>query len=269
MTCGTKIALFFLGSVIVAALLIPFVANVNPDAFNPYAFSEAEAPNARHWFGTDDLGRDQLVRCIYGARISLLVAFISVVISITVGSFIGLLAGFFSGWVDEILMRFVDIMMGIPTLFLILIIQVSLTPSIFNVMAVIGLTGWMGVARLVRAEVMSVKQRPFIFAAKARGVSKFKMVFVYILPHCMNPIIVAALLGMGGAILLESVLSFLGLGVQPPHASWGNMLDNSLSYMTTSSWMALFPGLMITLTVLSIQYLGEALRSKFNVQESQ
>jgi peptide/nickel transport system permease protein len=158
-------------------------------------------------------------------------------------------------------------MMGVPTLFLILIVQVILKPSIVNVMIVIGLTGWMGVARLVRAEVLSVKERPFVYAAKARGISKLRLVFFYILPHCINPIIVSGLLGMGGAILLESVLSFLGLGVQPPHASWGNMLDNSLSFMTTSPWMALFPGLMITLTVLSIQYLGDALRTRFNVQE--
>lgn len=262
-----KLATFFLTILIGAACIVPLIVTQNPDAFDPYRLTEAEPPSIHHWFGTDDLGRDQLIRCIYGARVSLLVAFISMCIALTIGLAVGVSAGFFSGWVDELLMRFVDVMMGIPTLFLILIVQVSLSPSITNVMIVIGCTGWMGIARLIRAEVLSVKQRPFVYAAKARGVSQIRMALGYVLPHCMSPVIVAGFLGVGHAILTESVLSFLGLGVQPPQASWGNMLDNSLSFMTTAPWLALFPGLMIGFTVLSIQYLGDVLRSKLNVRE--
>lgn len=267
MTFSAKLASVFLIGLVMMSCFVSFVVKENPNTFDPYRLEEAEAPSWSHWFGTDDLGRDQFVRCLYGARVSLSVAVISMLIALSIGIVVGVISGFFSGWIDEILMRFVDIMMGIPTLFLILIVQVSLTPSIFNVMIVIGLTGWMGISRLVRAEVMSVKQRPFVYAARARGVSTFRLVGGYIFPHCLSPVIVAGFLGIGNAILTESVLSFLGLGVQPPQASWGNMLDNSLSFMTTAPWMALFPGLMIGLTVLSIQYLGDVLRSKLNVRE--
>lgn len=267
MTFPAKLASFFLILLVGLSCFVPFFFSQNPNAFDPYRLSEAEPPSLKHWFGTDDLGRDQLIRCLYGARVSLLVALVSMSIALTLGVFVGVSAGFFAGWIDELLMRFVDVMMGIPTLFLILIVQVSLSPSITNVMIVIGCTGWMGIARLIRAEVLSVKQRPFVYAAKARGVSQMRLVVRYVLPHCMSPVIVAAFLGVGNAILTESVLSFLGLGVQPPQASWGNMLDNSLSFMTTAPWLALYPGLMIGLTVLSIQYLGDVLRSKLNVRE--
>lgn len=245
-------------------LLFP---QLDPTHFDPYSIAEPEAPNWRHWFGTDDLGRDLLLRCIDGARVSLAVGFISVTISVLIGTILGLCAGFFSKSVDEIIMRFVDIMMGIPTLFLILTIQVILTPSIYNIMIVIGLTSWMGVARLVRAEALSVKQRPFITAAYARGLSKWRIVLKHVLPHTLTPVIVAAMLGMGNAILAESVLSFLGLGVQPPHASWGNMLENSLGFMLDAPWMTFFPGLLITLTVLALNYLGDSLRQLINTKE--
>jgi len=166
------------------------------------------------------------------------------------------------------MMRFVDMMMAIPTIFLILAIQIILTPSITNIMIVIGLTSWMGVARLVRSEVLSVKERVFITAARARGLGWRRLLFKHIFPHTLNPIIVAAMLGMGAAILTESVLSYLGLGVQPPHASWGNMLENSLAFMEDAPWMALIPGIMITLTVLALNFLGDGLRAKLNPREN-
>jgi peptide/nickel transport system permease protein len=259
-----KIALIFLLFLVCVALVAPLIPNIDANAFNPDLISEPEAPSLKHWFGTDDFGRDIMVRIIFGARISLAVGVVSVGISLLIGILYGLFAGYLGGYFDEIMMRLVDLFMAIPTIFLILTIQVILKPNIFNVMVVIGVTSWMGVARLVRAEVLSVKERIFITAAKARGICSLKVVFKHILPLTLNPIIVAAMLRMGTAILLESVLSFLGLGVQPPHASWGNMLENSLSYMLDAPWMALIPGVFITLTVLALNFLGDGLRSAFN-----
>jgi peptide/nickel transport system permease protein len=164
-------------------------------------------------------------------------------------------------------MRIVDFAMAIPVLFLILIIQVQLSPSIWNVMIVIGATSWMGVTRLVRAEVLSIKERPFVLAAKARGIAPKKLMLSHILPLSITPIIVSAMLGIGGAILTESVLSFLGMGVQPPHASWGNMLKGSLEFMTDAPWLAIIPGCFITITVLALNFIGDGLRLYFNPKE--
>ena len=193
---------------------------------------------------------------LYGARISLMVGFVSVGISLLIGVTIGLLSGFIGGVVDAIIMRLLDVLMALPTLFLILMVQVTLEPSIFNVMVVIGVTSWMGMARLVRAEVLSIKERVFVTACRSRGLPE-KTVYKHFTPYIT--VIVAAMLGMGGAILVESVLSFLGLGVQPPHASWGNMLENSLGFLRDAPWMALIPGILITLTVLSLNFLGDGL----------
>ncbi|RAP35575.1 peptide ABC transporter permease [Candidatus Marinamargulisbacteria bacterium SCGC AAA071-K20] len=262
-----KKALFsflFLSGLALLAILFPIISSSDPNYFDPNLIGEPKSPSFAHLFGTDDLGRDILIRCIYGSRISLMVGFISVGISITIGTLVGVVSGYAGGVADEIIMRIVDMFMAIPTLFLILTIQVMMEPSITNVMVVIGLTSWMGVSRLVRAEVLSVKNRLFITAAKARGISLGPLLFKHILPHCLNPVIVAAMLGMGSAILVESVLSFLGLGVQPPHASWGNMLENSLSFLRQAPWMALIPGVLITLTVLALNFLGDGIRTYFD-----
>jgi peptide/nickel transport system permease protein len=255
---------FFLLGLALLAIFFPMISSADPNYFDPNLIGEPESPSLSHLFGTDDLGRDILIRCIYGSRISLMVGFISVGISISIGTFVGIIAGYSGGIVDEIMMRLVDMFMAIPTLFLILTIQVMMEPSITNVMIVIGFTSWMGVSRLVRAEVLSVKNRLFVTAAKARGISTGTLLFKHILPHCLNPVIVAAMLGMGSAILVESVLSFLGLGVQPPHASWGNMLENSLGFLRQAPWMALIPGILITLTVLSLNFLGDGIRTYFD-----
>ncbi|MFC1771366.1 ABC transporter permease [Candidatus Margulisiibacteriota bacterium] len=257
----TRIAFYYLLILILAAVFIPMLSSADPNYFDTTLANEPEPPNIRHIFGTDDLGRDLFIRCIHGARISLSVGFISVGISIFIGIIIGLVSGYVSGFLDEIIMRIIELFMAIPKIFLLLIIQVLLKPSIFNVMVVIGLTSWMGVSRLVRSEVLSIKERDFIVAAKARGCNHWRILFKHILPHILNPVIVAAMLGIGNAILIESVLSFLGLGVQPPHASWGNMLENSLLYMSQAPWMTIIPGTLITLTVLAINFLGDGLRS--------
>ncbi len=242
-------------------MLAPLIAPYNPDDLGYNALS---APSFTHFFGTDDYGRDIFSRILFGARVSLSVGVVSVSLAIVIGVFIGAISGFFGGRLDSVLMRFVDVMMSFPSIFLILAVQAAFKPNIFNVMAVIGLTSWMGVSRLLRAEVLSQKERLFVESAKAAGASNSRLIFVHILPNSLAPVIVAATLGVAGAIMTESALSFLGLGVQPPFASWGNMLQDSQAYMFDAPWMSLMPGIMITLTVLSIYIFGESLREAMN-----
>ena len=259
-----KGSVFYLGLLWGVSILFPFFSWFTPNAIDPLLIGSPMGPSLHHLFGTDELGRDVLFRCIDGGRISLMVSVVSVGISLFIGSCIGLISGYFGGKIDHVVMRAVDIMMSIPVLFIILTIQVILKPSLFNIMVVIGLTSWMGVSRLVRAEVKSVKERPFILAARARGIDGLRLMVKHILPSCLNPIIVSGMLGMGSAILLESVLSFLGLGVQPPFASWGNMLQGSLDYMIDAPWLSFFPGLMITCTVLALNFIGDKLRDMYS-----
>ena len=196
----------------------------------------------------------------YGARISLSVGFIAVFISTFLGILFGAIAGYFGGAVDQVIMRFVDILLSIPTLFLILMLIVFLGPGIFNVMLVIGVTGWTDLARLVRAEFLSLKEREYVQAAKASGSSHSRIIFRHILPNALSPVFVSVIFGVAGAILLESGLSFLGLGVQPPSASWGNILTSGKDYIEVAWWLTTFPGIAIFLTVMSYNLLGEGLR---------
>ncbi|NOQ42734.1 MAG: ABC transporter permease subunit [Desulfuromusa sp.] len=217
-------------------------------------------PSMAHPLGTDDLGREVLVRMLYGARISLLVGFVAVGISTLIGIVLGSLAGYYGGWVDALVMRFVDIMLCFPTFFLILAVIAFLDPSIWNIMIVIGLTSWMGVARLIRAEFLSLRQRDFVLAAQALGASDLRLIFRHILPNAMSPVLVSATLGVAGAILTESALSFLGIGVQPPTPSWGNMLIIGKQTLGSAWWLSVFPGLAILITVLGYNLLGEGVR---------
>ena len=217
-------------------------------------------PSAAHPLGTDDLGREVLVRMLYGARISLLVGFVAVGISTVIGIILGALAGYYGGWVDALVMRFVDIMLCFPTFFLILAVIAFLDPSIWNIMIVIGLTSWMGVARLIRAEFLSLRQRDFVLAAQALGASDLRLIFRHILPNAMSPVLVSATLGVAGAILTESALSFLGIGVQPPTPSWGNMLIIGKQTLGSAWWLSVFPGIAILITVLGYNLLGEGVR---------
>ena len=201
-----------------------------------------------------------LSRMIWGSRVSLLVGFIAVGIAIAVGTILGSIAGYYGGRIDSVLMRFVDIMLSIPTFFLILAVIAILDPSLTNIMIVIGLTGWMGVGRLVRGEFLSLKERDFVAAAKALGTSDISIIFRHILPNALSPVYVSAILGIAGAILTESALSFLGLGVQPPTPSWGNILTAGKDSMEIAWWLSLFPGLAILITVLGYNLLGEGLR---------
>lgn len=217
-------------------------------------------PSAVHWMGTDDLGRDVFSRILHGTRVSLSVGVVAVGLSVLIGATVGLLAGYRGGWTDGVLMRLVDVLLCFPTIFLILMVIAFLEPNILNVMAVIGLTSWMGLARLVRGESLSLREREFIQAARAVGVSQARLLFVHLLPNVISPVLVAATLGVGGAVLTESALSFLGLGVQPPVPSWGNMLTAGKDYIHVAWWLSLFPGLAILFTVMAFNMLGEGLR---------
>lgn len=219
-----------------------------------------QPPSWLYPLGTDDLGRDVLTRILYGARISLLVGFVAVGIATLIGIALGAVAGFYGRWVDGLLMRFVDIMLCFPTFFLILAVIAFLDPSIWNIMIIIGLTGWMGVARLVRAEFLSLRERDFVQAARAIGASDTRIIFRHILPNALSPVLVSATLGVAGAILTESALSFLGIGVQPPTPSWGNMLIAGKQTLGTAWWLSVFPGLAILITVLGYNLLGEGIR---------
>jgi len=256
-----KLALFggcVIGFLALVALLAPCLSAYDPSAIDPQ--SVLLPPCWAHPLGTDHLGRDLLSRVIWGTRVSLEVGVISVGIACIVGTLVGGIAGFYGGWIDSVLMRLVDVMLCFPTFFLILAVIAVLEPSIWNIMVVIGVTTWMGIARLVRAEVLSLREREFVLAAKALGIPPRKILLRHILPNALAPVLVAATLGVGAAILTESALSFLGIGVQPPTPSWGSILAVGKDYMEVAWWLSLFPGLAILLTVLGYNLLGEGIR---------
>lgn len=242
----------------ILALLAPWIAPYDPASLNLDQILMPPSPD--HLLGTDELGRDVFSRLLYGARVSLWVGFVAVGISTAIGIVLGLASGYFGGWTDELIMRGVDVMLCFPSFFLILAVIAFLEPSLTNIMMVIGLTSWMGVARLVRAETLSLRERDYIAASKLAGASTSRLLFVHILPNALAPVLVSATLGVAGAILVESSLSFLGLGVQPPDASWGNMLMDGKNTLEIAPWLSLYPGLAILITVLGYNLLGESLR---------
>jgi len=255
---GIIAALFVVGMTFWVCSMLHVNWPYDPDATE--ISQKLKPPSKMHLFGTDQLGRDVSTRMLHGARISLLVGFVAVGVSITIGILVGSAAGYFGGAVDSILMRFVDMMMCFPTFFLILTVVALLKPNFWNVMIVIGLTSWMGTARFVRAEFLSLKQRDFVVAARALGASGPRIIFLHMLPNALAPVLVSATLGIAGAILTESGLSFLGFGVQPPNPSWGNILSDGRLYIFDAWWMTLFPGLAILVTVLAFNLFGEGLR---------
>ncbi|MCJ7481933.1 MAG: ABC transporter permease [Thermodesulfovibrionales bacterium] len=259
----TRNKLSVIGAVVVFALitsslLAPVIAPYDPTSIDVY--NVLSPPDKAHLLGTDELGRDLLSRIIWGSRVSLKVGFVAVGIAIMIGIILGSIAGFYGGRVDAILMRFVDIMLAFPTFFLILAVIAILEPNIFTIMAVIGVTGWMDVARLVRAEFLTLKERDFVDAARALGMRNKRLIVRHILPNALSPVFVAATFGVAGAILTESGLSFLGLGVQPPDPSWGNILTAGKDNIEIAWWLSLYPGLAILITVLSYNLVGEGLR---------
>jgi len=240
------------------AIFAPLVSPYDPNAIN--MDDVLQAPGSRHILGTDDLGRDILSRMIYGTRISLSVGFVAIAIATIIGIILGSLAGYYGKLIDSLIMRLVDIMLSVPTFFLLLTIIAIVGPSIWIVMFVIGLTGWMSIARLVRAEFLTLKEREFVLAARSIGASDTRIIFKHIFPNALAPVYVSFILGVAGAILMESGLSFLGFGVQPPVPSWGNILTAGREYMEVAWWLIFFPGLAILITCLSYYILGEGIR---------
>ena len=259
----SKNRLALIGGAIVLVLALMAVAAplVSPhDPHKPDVKRILESPSTRHWLGTDQIGRDVLSRMLYGARVSLAVGFVSVGIATAIGIALGAGAGYHGGPVDGAVMRLVDLMLVFPRFFLLLAVLAFLKPSIWTIMVVIGLTGWMGVARLVRAEFLALKEREFVIWSQSIGASAFRIIWRHILPNAMGPVLVAMTLGIPAAILTESGLSFLGLGVRPPYATWGNILNEGKEVIELAWWLSVYPGLAILVTVLSYNLLGEGIR---------
>ncbi|CAA9551602.1 MAG: Dipeptide transport system permease protein DppC [uncultured Thermomicrobiales bacterium] len=256
-------ALFLLMMFVVAA----FATSVAPqDPNRVMILNQHLSPSGEHLLGTDESGRDVFSRLIVGARASIAVGLTAMIISIVIGSLVGSVAGFFGGFVDTILMRITDGMMAIPYFFLVLIVVAVFGSSFTNIVIVIGVTSWMVVARIVRSDVLRFRANEFVTAARSIGAGDGRLLVRHILPHAVPSILVAATLGVANAILLESALSFLGLGIQPPAASWGNMLSNSQAYIWDNPLLPLYPGLLILLTVLAFNFLGDALRDALDPQ---
>jgi peptide/nickel transport system permease protein len=255
--------LAILGGVVVLtlallAVLAPVVSPWDPD--RPDVKRILEPPSKRHPFGTDQLGRDVLSRMLHGARVSLAVGFVSVGIAAVIGILLGSAAGYHGGLIDATIMRLVDLILVFPRFFLLLAVLAFLKPSIWTIMAVIGVTGWMGVARLVRAAFLALKEREFVIWSQSIGASALRIIWRHILPNAMAPVLVAMTLGIPAAILTESGLSFLGLGVRPPYATWGNILNDGKEVIELAWWLSVYPGLAILVTVLSYNLLGEGIR---------
>ena len=255
---GSSIVLLFFA----LSLLAPWLAPFDPGAIDLQAV--LAPPSSDHLLGTDQLGRDVLSRMIWGARISLKVGFAATGLAIFIGTMLGAIAGYYGGWRDAIIMRFVDIMLCFPTLFLILAVIAFLEPSIWNIMIVIGLTGWMGITRLVRADFASLRERDFVLAARGIGAGDLRIIVIHILPNAMASVLVTATLGVAGAIMTESALSFLGIGVQPPTPSWGNILTAGKDNIDIAWWLSLYPGLAILITVVGYNLLGEGIRDSLD-----
>jgi peptide/nickel transport system permease protein len=250
--------------VFVVAALAPVLAPYDPDATNRELarFGEPAAPSLSHPMGSDQLGRDQLSRIMYGARVSLVVGFLATGVAIVAGTIVGAIAGYAGRWVDMLIMRLADVLLAFPPLLFLMASLTSIKPTIVSIALVISVISWMNVARLVRGEFLVLRQREYTEAARAVGASAPSIIFRELLPNALGPIIVAASLGIPGTILTESTLSFLGFGLQPPTASWGNMLQSAFGEMRDYSawWMGFFPGFMIAMTVLSFNFLGDGLR---------
>lgn len=250
-------AALFLGLLIVGALVAPLVAPYAADALD--LANRRAGPSAHHWFGTDELGRDVLTRVLMGARVSLAIGLLSALASAGIGVVIGGVSGAFGGWVDDVLMRVTDAMLAIPRLPLLMLGAAVIQPGVPLLIVLVAVTGWMETARVVRAEVQSLVTRDYVHAARAMGASPVRVLWRHVLPGVLPTASVATTLAIGRAILLESTMSFFGVGVQPPTASWGNMLYQAQTTMSSEPWLAVFPGVFIFVTVLACNAVGDAL----------
>ena len=252
------------GCVVLMLLLMAVFANVisphDPLSLDTQRRFIPPLTDGNFILGTDEMGRDLLSRLFHGGRISLIVGVAAMFATIVTGLLIGLIAGFYGGRLDNALMRFTDTMLCFPQVFLLLVLAAFVTPTVISIALIIGLTSWMEVARIIRAQIQNIKEQDFIQASFALGASEFRIMFKELLPNAIAPVLVSATLNVANAVLMESYISFLGYGIQPPLASWGNMLTNAQSYFDLAPWLAILPGLMITLTVMSFNFLGDGLR---------
>ena len=265
-----RLALTGLGVLLLVALaaaLAPYLTPYTFDVQDLTIIGTPQPPSRAHLFGTDELGRDALTSVLYGARISMTVGLVSALISTLLGTLVGALSGYFRGWVDTALMRLTDIMLSIPLLPLVILLSGMLRPSVGLLIGIIGALGWMGTARLVRGQFLSLREREYVEASRALGGSHSRIMFRHILPNALGPIVVSTTLAVGSGIMLESALSFLGLGVQPPTPTWGNLLNSASQWLQGAPWLAVFPGLMILITVLSVNFLGDGLRDALDPRD--
>lgn len=252
------LSLVLFGGVAAACLLAPFIAPYSFDGIDLDAVKQPPSPS--HWMGTDDLGRDVLTRMLFGGRVSILIGVMAAVVGTFLGTAVGASAGYFGGLLDNILMRITDIAYAIPSLPLLIILSAYSRAALVSMILIIGLLSWMTTARVVRAQVLSIKEMDYVEAARGMGATDLRILSRHIVPNALGPILVGATLGVGNAIMIESSLSFLGLGVQPPTPTWGNMLMDAQATMITKPWLTLFPGLAIFTIVLAVNFMGDALR---------
>jgi peptide/nickel transport system permease protein len=252
---------------VTAAILAPLLPE-DPNIVNLELDTRLTPPSAEHWFGTDHLGRDIFTRTVYGGRISLAIGFLATGLAVGLGTLFGSISGYFGGTIDNIMMRIIDVLFSLPILFLIIILQSLVErPSIYNVMLVLALTSWMSPARLVRGEILKEREMEYIQASRALGASSFSIIVRHLLPNVIGPVIVTATLRIGRVIILESALSYLGFGTQPPTSSWGAMLAQARDYLATGIWYAIFPGFFLSLTVLAFNFVGDGLAAAVNPHE--
>lgn len=254
-----------ISTVVLLLLFAPWVTGYEPNVQD--LSKRLMAPSLQHWMGTDELGRDVFTRILYGGRISLAIGLAAMAVSVTIGTVLGALSGFFGGWVDTLVMRFVDVIIAFPSLFLLIMLASFLGTNILTIILVIGALAWMRVARLVRAGFLAIQGRDFVTAAHCIGCRPLRLIWNYYLPNTIGPIIVAATIDVSAAILTESALSYLGLGVQPPTATWGSMLRYAQDQMSMAPWTAIFPGLMIFLVSIAINFIGDGLRDAFDPRQ--
>lgn len=250
----------------IVALLTPWIAPYSYDAQNLNL--GASPPSAAHWLGTDVLGRDQLTRIMYGSRISLMVGFIATSVALLIGVLWGAIAGFFGGRVDALLMRTVDALYALPFTIFIILLTVIFGSSMLLLFLAIGAVEWLTMARIVRGQVLTIKQQEFVEAAVSMGLSRWKIIYRYLIPNVLGPVIVYTTLTIPGVILLESFLSFLGLGIQPPQSSWGSLISSGVETMEEYPWLLLFPALVLSLTLFSLNFLGDGLRDALDPRTS-
>jgi peptide/nickel transport system permease protein len=258
---GGLVVLLILGG---AALGAPILARYAPNQLD--LRNMGSPPSRAHWFGTDDLGRDEFSRSLHAGRVSLSIGILSASVAALVGTTVGAFAGYYGGIVESALMRLVDVVLSVPPLPLVIVLSAITKPTPLILILIIAGIGWMGTARLVRSSLLTIREGEYVEAARAMGCSSLRIILRHALPNCLAPVIVAGTLAVGNAIITESVLSYLGVGVQPPTATWGNMLKNAQSTMTTRPWLAIFPGLFIMLSLLSVNALGDGLRDALDVR---